>query len=263
VTPRGCEPRLWRDVVARFYQLGGRPLRTRGSHQTWLLPRNERFTVVCNHLGDAVPKRILAQLRKLLARLSPDEAEPPLPPPCSGHGDPVEASGVFPTKRHLHEQEQQWEHGWQGWRRQLRRWQGWRRQLRRWQGRWQLAERDGESLWRRPGQRAALEVGSPHGRGAPGAVGRAPTLSVRCRIPATIHGDGGRDGASARADEGRARGYARVGVLRRSPEGARPAPGAILRSCRAPGDRKRPGPPARLALPRLVVRGNLPLCASW
>jgi predicted RNA binding protein YcfA (HicA-like mRNA interferase family) len=95
VTPRGCEPRLWRDVVARFYQLGGRPLRTRGSHQTWLLPRNERFTVVCNHLGDAVPKRILAQLRKLLARLSPDEAEPPLPPPCSGHGDPVEASGVF------------------------------------------------------------------------------------------------------------------------------------------------------------------------
>ena len=95
MTPRGCEPRLWRDVVARFYQLGGRPLRTRGSHQTWLLPRNERFTVVCNHLGDAVPKRILAQLRKLLARLSPDEAEPPLPPPCSGHGDPVEASGVF------------------------------------------------------------------------------------------------------------------------------------------------------------------------
>lgn len=87
--------RLWREVVALLHELGARPIRTRGSHQTWAFPNNERFTVVCNHLGDTVPRKILATLRRLLARRSPSAAEPPPLAPWLGLGDPIEAAATF------------------------------------------------------------------------------------------------------------------------------------------------------------------------
>ena len=54
----------YRDALAALRRAGAVPVRTRGSHQTWLLPTGHRQTVVVNHLGDRADAGLLAQLRK-------------------------------------------------------------------------------------------------------------------------------------------------------------------------------------------------------
>jgi predicted RNA binding protein YcfA (HicA-like mRNA interferase family) len=73
---RDREPRTWRDAIAWLVSRGARPLRTKGSHQTWRLPNGKSFVVVCNHLGADMGVRLRAQLRRLLCLPSSDD-EPP------------------------------------------------------------------------------------------------------------------------------------------------------------------------------------------
>ncbi|MBI4705860.1 MAG: type II toxin-antitoxin system HicA family toxin [Deltaproteobacteria bacterium] len=64
------DPKCWRDLCAGLRGLGGAPVRIRGSHEIWRLDDGRTFIVVCNHLADAVPKKILARYRRLCPRRS-------------------------------------------------------------------------------------------------------------------------------------------------------------------------------------------------
>ncbi len=71
-----AHPRSWRDLRDALASMGGRPVRTRGSHQTWRLDDGGIFTVVCNHLNDDVPANILAKFRRLRGRTR-EPGDPP------------------------------------------------------------------------------------------------------------------------------------------------------------------------------------------
>lgn len=69
-------PRSWRDLRGSLRSMGAKPIRTRGSHQTWRLDHGGTFTLVCNHLNDDVPANILAKFRRVRAR-SREPGNPP------------------------------------------------------------------------------------------------------------------------------------------------------------------------------------------
>jgi predicted RNA binding protein YcfA (HicA-like mRNA interferase family) len=54
-----------RDAVQRLKKLGGTPVRTRGSHQTWLLPGGQHVTLVINHLGSDITNAVLMTIRQV------------------------------------------------------------------------------------------------------------------------------------------------------------------------------------------------------
>lgn len=73
-----ADPKSWRVLRCRLRELGGHPIRTKGSHEMWRLPDGEMFLVVRNHLGRRVPMNVLARYRRLRARREP-EGSPSIP----------------------------------------------------------------------------------------------------------------------------------------------------------------------------------------
>lgn len=71
-------PVCWRELRAGLRDLGGYPLRTKGSHEMWRLPSGEMFLVVRNHLGRRVPRNVVARYRRLRVR-SGLQGLPPIP----------------------------------------------------------------------------------------------------------------------------------------------------------------------------------------
>ncbi len=71
-------PKCWRELRAGLRELGGEPVRTKGSHEMWRLPTGEMFLVVRNHLADAVPASVLARYRRLRSGREP-EGPPSIP----------------------------------------------------------------------------------------------------------------------------------------------------------------------------------------
>ena len=64
----------WTDLCVELRNLGARPVRTKGSHQTWRFDDGMSFTVVCNHMADDVPANILVAFRRLRGhRREPDD----------------------------------------------------------------------------------------------------------------------------------------------------------------------------------------------
>ena len=70
------EPRTWRDAIVLLQTLEARPVRTKGSHQTWRLPGGESFTIVCNHLGHDIGHGLRVKLRRLRDRRRGDDDPP-------------------------------------------------------------------------------------------------------------------------------------------------------------------------------------------
>lgn len=70
------DPRSWREAVTFLKSVGARPVRTKGSHQTWRLPDGSSFTVVCNHLGADIGHGLRVRLRRLRDRRR-GEDDPP------------------------------------------------------------------------------------------------------------------------------------------------------------------------------------------
>ena len=64
------EPASWRELRWGLRELGGLPVRTKGSHEMWRLPSGEMFLVVRNHLGRGVPPNVMARYRRLRAERS-------------------------------------------------------------------------------------------------------------------------------------------------------------------------------------------------
>lgn len=58
----------WRQLRVSLRALGARPIRTRGSHETWRFQDGETFIVIINHVADSVPLGILVKFRRLRAR---------------------------------------------------------------------------------------------------------------------------------------------------------------------------------------------------
>ena len=54
------------NLQVRLRALGCRPLRCRGSHQTWNTPGNQRLCLKVNHPGNDVSRLILARVRRIL-----------------------------------------------------------------------------------------------------------------------------------------------------------------------------------------------------
>lgn len=55
-----------RELLRDLRERGCRPVRCRGSHQTWLTPAGEFVTLVVNHLGGDVSPVVLASVRRAL-----------------------------------------------------------------------------------------------------------------------------------------------------------------------------------------------------
>jgi predicted RNA binding protein YcfA (HicA-like mRNA interferase family) len=54
-----------REAIQKLKKLGGEPVRTRGSHQTWLLPGGQHVTLVVNHLGSDITAAVLMTIRQV------------------------------------------------------------------------------------------------------------------------------------------------------------------------------------------------------
>jgi predicted RNA binding protein YcfA (HicA-like mRNA interferase family) len=57
-----------RDLLHELRACGWRPVRCRGSHQTWRAPDGDLLTVVVNHPGHDVSPVVLASVRRALLR---------------------------------------------------------------------------------------------------------------------------------------------------------------------------------------------------
>jgi predicted RNA binding protein YcfA (HicA-like mRNA interferase family) len=69
----------WRQLRVSLRELGARPVRTRGSHETWRFDDGETFIVIVNHLADSVPMGIRVKFRRLRSRRrAPTVDEPAL-----------------------------------------------------------------------------------------------------------------------------------------------------------------------------------------
>ncbi len=63
---------IWRDLRRALRDLGATAIRTRGSHEHWRFSDGQMFIVVRNHLGDDVPRNVLARFHRLRARREPE-----------------------------------------------------------------------------------------------------------------------------------------------------------------------------------------------
>jgi predicted RNA binding protein YcfA (HicA-like mRNA interferase family) len=71
------DPKSWHELLGILRQLGARPVRTNGSHQTWRFPDGETFVCVVNRLHDAPSIGVLVKFRRLRARREKADVEPP------------------------------------------------------------------------------------------------------------------------------------------------------------------------------------------
>lgn len=55
-----------RQVIVRLRQLGCRPVRSKGSHQTWKAPNGACCPIKINHLGADMSPRVLSCVRQWL-----------------------------------------------------------------------------------------------------------------------------------------------------------------------------------------------------
>jgi predicted RNA binding protein YcfA (HicA-like mRNA interferase family) len=60
---------LWREVLTELRQLGGVPVRRKGSHEVWEFPGQVKFVAIINHLGEPLRPNVLAEYRRVRARL--------------------------------------------------------------------------------------------------------------------------------------------------------------------------------------------------
>lgn len=56
-----------RDIQRELRSLGGRPLRCKGSHETWALPSGRRVVLVVNHPGAPPSDLLRSRLRRAIA----------------------------------------------------------------------------------------------------------------------------------------------------------------------------------------------------
>ena len=71
------QPSTWRALRTELRDLGARPCRVTGSHETWRFEDGSAFVIVRNHLGRTVPTGILATFRRLRqCRISAHDEDP-------------------------------------------------------------------------------------------------------------------------------------------------------------------------------------------
>lgn len=92
-------PKCWRELRAALHELGGEPVRTKGSHEMWRFSDGEMFLVVRNHLADAVPSGVLRRFRRLRQRRAREgpRSTPARPAPITGRGCGEHARATPPS----------------------------------------------------------------------------------------------------------------------------------------------------------------------